>query len=242
MPLTLPGAPANADPAELAKFGALAHRWWDPQSEFRPLHDVNPLRLDWIDAACGGLAGKRVVDVGCGGGILSESMAARGAEVLGIDLAEKALGVAKLHRLETGVTVDYRLVAAETLAQERPAAFDVVTCMELLEHVPDPASTIAACASLATPGGCVVFSTINRSAKSYAYAIVGAEYLLRLLPRGTHDWSRFLTPSEVARHARHSGLELAQLAGMSYHPLSKVYAIVADTSVNYLAAFHRSPA
>jgi len=239
MPITLRSEPANADPAEIAKFAALAHRWWDPESEFKPLHDVNPLRLDWIDAACGGLTGKRVVDVGCGGGILAESMAARGAEVLGIDLAEKALGVAKLHRLETGVAVDYRLIAAEELAQERPASFEVVTCMELLEHVPDPASTIAACAALAKPGGCVVFSTINRSAKSYAFAIVGAEYLLRLLPRGTHDWLRFLTPSEVARHARHSGLELAQLAGMSYQPLSKLFRIVPDTSVNYLAAFRR---
>ena len=239
MPITLRSAPANADPAEIAKFAALAHRWWDPESEFKPLHDVNPLRLDWIDAACGGLTGKRVVDVGCGGGILAESMAARGAEVLGIDLADKALGVAKLHRLETGVAVDYRLIAAEELAQERHASFEVVTCMELLEHVPDPASTIAACAALAKPGGCVVFSTINRSAKSYAFAIVGAEYLLRLLPRGTHDWLRFLTPSEVARHARHSGLELAQLAGMSYQPLSKLFRIVPDTSVNYLAAFRR---
>ncbi|HQU50000.1 MAG TPA: bifunctional 2-polyprenyl-6-hydroxyphenol methylase/3-demethylubiquinol 3-O-methyltransferase UbiG [Casimicrobiaceae bacterium] len=241
MTAPLPAAPANADPAELAKFGALAHRWWDPESEFKPLHDLNPLRLDWIDGACGGLAGKRVVDVGCGGGILAESMAARGADVLGIDLAEKPLGVAKLHRLESGVAVDYRLVAAEVLARESPAGFDVVTCMELLEHVPDPASTIAACASLAKPGGCVVFSTINRNAKSYVHAIVGAEYLLRLLPRGTHDWTRFLTPSEVARHGRNAGLELARLAGIAYHPLTRIYRLVEDTSVNYLAAFRRAP-
>lgn len=241
MTASLPAAPANADPAELAKFGALAHRWWDPESEFKPLHDLNPLRLGWIDEACGGLAGKRVVDVGCGGGILAEAMAARGADVLGIDLAEKPLGVAKLHRLESGVAVDYRLVAAEALARESPAGFDVVTCMELLEHVPDPASTIAACASLAKRGGCVVFSTINRNAKSYVHAIVGAEYLLRLLPRGTHDWTRFLTPSEVARHGRNAGLELVRLAGIAYRPLTRVYRLVDDTSVNYLAAFRRTP-
>lgn len=239
MTTSLPAAP-NADPAELAKFGALAHRWWDPQSEFKPLHDINPLRLDWIERVCGGLAGKRVVDVGCGGGILAESMAARGADVLGIDLAEKPLGVAKLHRLESGVAVDYRLVGAEALARESPAGFDVVTCMELLEHVPDPASTIGACAALAKPGGFVVLSTINRNPKSYLYAIVGAEYLLRLLPRGTHDWTRFLTPAEVARHARHAGLDLVELAGMSYQPLTKTYRIAADTSVNYLAAYRRS--
>lgn len=229
----------NADPAELAKFAALAHRWWDPESEFKPLHDINPLRLDWIDDACGGLAGKRVVDVGCGGGILSEAMAARGASVLGIDLAEKPLGVAKLHRLESGVAVDYRLVGAEALAQEAPAAYDVVTCMELLEHVPDPASTMRACATLAKAGGVVVVSTINRNPKSYLQAIVGAEYLLRLLPRGTHDWTRFLTPAELARHARNAGLELARLAGMTYRPLTREYRMTEDTSVNYLAAFRR---
>ncbi len=240
MTTPLPSARPNADPAELDKFAALAHRWWDPASEFKPLHDINPLRLDWIDRACGGLAGKRAVDVGCGGGILAEAMAARGARVLGIDLAERPLGVAKLHGLESGVAVEYRLVGAEALASESPASFDVVTCMELLEHVPDPASTIAACAALAKPGGHVVVSTINRNPKSYLFAIVGAEYLLRLLPRGTHDWTRFLTPAEVTRHARRAGLELVELAGMTYRPLTRTYRIEADTSVNYLAAFRRA--
>ncbi|CAG1000233.1 2-polyprenyl-6-hydroxyphenyl methylase / 3-demethylubiquinone-9 3-methyltransferase [Burkholderiales bacterium] len=235
----VPAAAPNADPAELARFAALAHRWWDPESEFKALHDINPLRLDWIDRLCGGLAGKRVVDVGCGGGILAESMAARGAHVLGIDLAEKPLGVAKLHRLETGVTVDYRLAGAEALAREAPASYDVVTCMELLEHVPDPASTLGACATLARPGGHVVVSTINRNPKSYLFAIVGAEYLLRMLPRGTHDWSRFLKPAEVARHARHAGLDLVEIAGMTYNPFARRYRLAADTSVNYLAAFRR---
>ena len=239
MSLPIPAARQNADPAELAKFAALAHRWWDPASEFKPLHDINPLRLDWVDRVCGGLAGKRIVDVGCGGGILAESMAARGADVVGIDLSEKPLGVAKLHTLESGVRVDYRLVGAEALAREAPASFDVVTCMEMLEHVPDPASTIAACAVLAKPGGHVVVSTINRNPKSYLFAIVGAEYLLRLLPRGTHDWGRFLKPAEVARHARHAGLDLAELAGMTYNPLTRVYRLEPDTSVNYLAAFLR---
>ena len=240
MTTPLPSARPNADPAELDKFAALAHRWWDPASEFKPLHDINPLRLDWIDRACGGLAGKRAVDVGCGGGILAEAMAARGARVLGIDLAERPLGVAKLHGLESGVAVEYRLVGAEALASDSPASFDVVTCMELLEHVPDPASTIAACAALAKPGGHVVVSTINRNPKSYLFAIVGAEYLLRLLPRGTHDWTRFLTPAEVTRHARRAGLELVELAGMTYRPLTRTYRIEADTSVNYLAAFRRA--
>ena len=239
MSLPVPAARQNVDPAELAKFAALAHRWWDPASEFKPLHDINPLRLDWIDRVCGGLAGRRVVDVGCGGGILAESMAARGADVVGIDLSEKPLGVAKLHTLESGVRVDYRLVGAEALAREAPASFDVVTCMEMLEHVPDPASTIAACAALAKPGGHVVVSTINRNPKSYLFAIVGAEYLLRLLPRGTHAWGRCLTPAEGARHARHAGLDLAELMGMTYNPLTRVYRLEPDTSVNYLAAFRR---
>ncbi len=239
MSLPIPAARQNADPAELAKFAALAHRWWDPASEFKPLHDINPLRLDWIDRVCGGLAGRRVVDVGCGGGILAESMAARGADVVGIDLSEKPLGVAKLHTLESGVRVDYRFVGAEALAREAPASFDVVTCMEMLEHVPDPASTIASCAALAKPGGHVVVSTINRNPKSYLFAIVGAEYLLRLLPRGTHDWGRFLKPAEVARHARHAGLDLAELVGMTYNPLTRIYRLGSDTSVNYLAAFRR---
>jgi 2-polyprenyl-6-hydroxyphenyl methylase/3-demethylubiquinone-9 3-methyltransferase len=233
--------PANADPAELAKFSALAHRWWDPGSEFRPLHEINPLRLTWIDEVAQGLAGKRVLDVGCGGGILAEAMAATGANVTGIDLSEKALGVAQLHRLESGVAVDYRLIAAEALAAEAPATFDVVTCMEMLEHVPDPASTVRACAALAKPGGSVVFSTLNRNPKSYLFAILGAEYVLRLLPRGTHDWTRFLRPAELAAFGRRAGLDLHATIGMTYNPLTKVYRLAPDTSVNYLAAF-RKPA
>ena len=234
-------ANANADPAELEKFGALAHRWWDPASEFKPLHDINPLRVGWIDSVAGGLSGKAVVDVGCGGGILAEAMARLGARVTGIDLSAKPIAVAKLHRLESGVDVDYRLVAAETLAAESPAAFDVVTCMELLEHVPSPASTISACANLAKPGGTVVFSTISRNPKSYLYAIVGAEYVLGLLPRGTHDWSRFIRPSELAHDARRAGLDVLQFCGMQYNPLTRGYRLSADTAVNYLAAF-RKPA
>jgi 2-polyprenyl-6-hydroxyphenyl methylase/3-demethylubiquinone-9 3-methyltransferase len=230
---------ANADPAELAKFSALAHRWWDPGSEFRPLHEINPLRLDWIGTAAGGLAGKRILDVGCGGGILSESMAAAGGQVTGIDLSEKALGVAQLHRLESGIDVAYRLVAAEALAAEMPATFDVVTCMEMLEHVPDPASIVRACATLVKPGGTVVFSTLNRNPKSYAFAILGAEYMLRLLPRGTHDWTRFLRPAELAGFGRRAGLDLDRTIGMTYNPISKVYRLAPDTSVNYLAAFRR---
>src|SRR6185312_1444790 len=231
---TTPLANVNADAAELEKFGALAHRWWDPASDMKPLHDINPLRVDWIDAVAGGLAGRTIVDVGCGGGILTEAMALRGARVTGIDLSPKAIGVAKLHRLESGVDVDYRLVAAEALAASSPGAFDVVTCMELLEHVPDPASTIAACATLAAPGGTVVFSTIARNPKSYLLAIVGAEYLLRLLPRGTHDWTRFINPSELMRDARRAGLEPTRVAGMRYNPLAKSYALADDVSVNYL--------
>ena len=230
---------ANADPSELAKFSALAHRWWDPESEFRPLHEINPLRLSWIAEAAGGLSGKDVLDVGCGGGILAEAMAASGAIVTGIDLSEKALGVAQLHRLESGVAVEYRLIAAEDLASAEPASFDVVTCMELLEHVPDPASTVAACARLVRPGGTVIFSTLNRNPKSYLFAIIGAEYLLRLLPRGTHDWTRFLRPAELAGFARHADLELTSMIGMTYNPLSRVYRLEADTSVNYIAAFRR---
>ena len=229
----------NADPAELAKFSALAHRWWDPESEFRPLHEINPLRLSWIADAAGGLSDKDVLDVGCGGGILAEAMATTGARVTGIDLSEKALGVAQLHRLESGVAVQYRLIAAEDLASAEPASFDVVTCMELLEHVPDPASTVAACARLVRPGGTVIFSTLNRNPKSYLFAIIGAEYLLRLLPRGTHDWTRFLRPAELAGFARHADLELTSMIGMTYNPLSRVYRLEADTSVNYIAAFRR---
>ncbi|HET9340157.1 MAG TPA: bifunctional 2-polyprenyl-6-hydroxyphenol methylase/3-demethylubiquinol 3-O-methyltransferase UbiG [Casimicrobiaceae bacterium] len=239
MALPVPATPPNVDPAELAKFAALAHRWWDPTSEFKPLHDINPLRLGWIESVAGGLAGKRVLDVGCGGGILAESMAGRGAQVTGIDLGEKPLGVARLHTLESGVAVDYRLVSAEALALESPAAFDVVTCMEMLEHVPEPASIVAACAALARPGGTLVVSTISRNPKSYLFAILGAEYVLRLLPRGTHDWSRFLTPAEVAGHARRAGLELVSTIGMTYNPLARTYRLAQDLSVNYLAAFRR---
>ena len=229
----------NADPVELAKFSALAHRWWDPTSDFKPLHDINPLRLGYIDDRCGGLAGKTTLDVGCGGGILAEAMAQRGARVTGIDLSEKALAVARLHQVESGVSVDYRLIAAEALAPEAAGSFDVVTCMELLEHVPEPASTVAACARLVSPGGIVVFSTINRNAKAYVLAVVGAEYVLKLLPRGTHDYARFLKPSEVAAFARKAGLETDALIGMTYNALTKAYRLGPDTSVNYIATFRR---
>jgi 2-polyprenyl-6-hydroxyphenyl methylase/3-demethylubiquinone-9 3-methyltransferase len=229
----------NVDPAELAKFSALAHRWWDPGSEFKPLHDINPLRLDWIDRMVSGLAGRRVVDVGCGGGILSEAMASRGATVTAIDLSERALGVARLHQLESGIEVDYRLTSAEALAQAAPASFDVVTCLELLEHVPEPGSTVAACAALVRPGGYVLFSTLNRNPRSYLLAVVGAEYVLRLLPRGTHDWARFLKPSELARHARAAGLDVGEIIGMTYNPLTRTYRLEPDISVNYLMACRR---
>jgi 2-polyprenyl-6-hydroxyphenyl methylase / 3-demethylubiquinone-9 3-methyltransferase len=238
--LRTPPSANNADQGELDKFGALAHRWWDPESEmFGPLHKLNPLRLEWIDRIAGGVAGKRILDVGCGGGILSESMAAMGATVLGIDLGEKALGVAKLHKLESGTAVDYRLVAAEALADEMPGAFDVVTCMELLEHVPDPASIVAACGRLVRPGGTVVFSTINRNPKSYLLAVIGAEYVLQLLPRGTHDYAKFIRPAELAAHARQAGLMPSEISGMAYNPLTKVFRLNADTAVNYLMAFAR---
>ncbi|NJD26630.1 MAG: bifunctional 2-polyprenyl-6-hydroxyphenol methylase/3-demethylubiquinol 3-O-methyltransferase UbiG [Betaproteobacteria bacterium] len=230
---------ANADPAELDKFGDLAHRWWDPNSEFKPLHDINPLRLDWIESA-GALAGRRVVDVGCGGGLLSEGMAARGAEVTGIDLSEKPLAVARLHLLESGVKVDYRLVAAEALAGEMPGQFDCVTCLEMLEHVPDPAAIIAACASLVKPGGHVFLSTLNRNPKAYLLAVVGAEYVLNMLPRGTHDYARFIKPSELARWCKAAGLEPEVLSGMSYNPISRTYALTADTGVNYLMRARRN--
>jgi 2-polyprenyl-6-hydroxyphenyl methylase/3-demethylubiquinone-9 3-methyltransferase len=225
----------NADEAELQKFSALAHRWWDPNSEFKPLHEINPLRLDYIDRMVG-LAGKKVLDVGCGGGILSESMAARGAEVTGIDLGEKALKVAKLHLLESGRKVDYRLVSAEALAAELPGQFDAVTCMEMLEHVPDPASVVRACATLVKPGGHVFLSTINRNPKSYLFAVIGAEYLLNLLPRGTHDYARFIKPSELARYCREAGLDVSEVIGMSYNPLTRVYSLGRDTDVNYIVA------
>jgi 2-polyprenyl-6-hydroxyphenyl methylase/3-demethylubiquinone-9 3-methyltransferase len=229
----------NVDPQELAKFGALAHHWWDPSSDFKPLHDINPLRLGYIADRCAGLEGKSVLDVGCGGGILTEAMAGDGASVTGIDLSEKALGVARLHQIESGRSVDYRLTSAEALAADAPASFDVVTCMELLEHVPDPASIVAACAALVRPGGLVVFSTINRNAKAYALAIVGAEYVLRLLPRGTHDYQRFLKPSEIGGFARGVGLEIDSVIGMTYNPLAKVYRLESDTTVNYIMTFRR---
>ncbi len=223
----------NADPAELDKFGDLAHRWWDPNSEFKPLHDINPLRLDWIDNAIG-LRGKRVLDVGCGGGLLSEGMAVRGAEVTGIDLSDKPLAVARLHLLESGQKVDYRKVAAEDLAAEMPGAFDAVTCLEMLEHVPDPASVVAACARLVKPGGQVFFSTINRNPKAYLFAVIGAEYLLQMLPKGTHDFARFIKPSELTRWCKQAGVEPDELIGMTYNPLTRHYALGRDTDVNYL--------
>lgn len=223
----------NADPRELAKFGELAHRWWDPHSEFKPLHDINPLRLDWIDS-CIALGGKRVLDVGCGGGILAESMAARGALVTGIDLSDRAISVARLHLLESRQHVDYRLISAETLAQEAPCSFDAVACLEMLEHVPDPASVVGACAALVKPGGQVFLSTINRNLKAYLFAVIGAEYLLNLLPRGTHDYARFQRPAELARYCRAAGLRIEEIIGMSYNPLAKTYSLGSDTSVNYL--------
>lgn len=229
----------NADPQELAKFGELAHRWWDADGEFRPLHQINPLRLDWIDGLAG-LAGKKVVDIGCGGGILSESMARRGADVLGVDLSVKPLRVAQLHAMEAGVEhLEYREVAAEALAAERPAGFDVVTCMEMLEHVPAPASVVHACATLVKPGGWVFFSTINRNAKAFAFAIVGAEHVLKLLPKGTHEYAKFIRPSELTRWVRESGLLAHGFRGMEYNPLTRRYWLSDDTSVNYLLACRR---
>lgn len=227
--------PLNADSQELDKFSQLAHRWWDPNSEFKPLHDINPLRLEYIDQLAQ-LAGKQVLDVGCGGGILSESMAARGASVTGIDLGEKALKIARLHLLESGQQVDYRLIAVEELAQQSPQHYDVVTCMEMLEHVPDPASIVKACSQLVKPGGKVFFSTLNRNPKSYLFAVIGAEYILNMLPRGTHDYAKFIKPSELARHCRTAELEVTEVTGMSYNPFSKLYTLGDDTSINYLMA------
>jgi len=230
---------ANFDPAELAKFSALAHRWWDPTSEFRPLHEINPLRLAHIERLAGGLSGKRIVDIGCGGGILAEAMAAKGATVTGIDLAEKPLKVAMLHRMETNSVVDYRLTSAEALAAGEPGAFDVVTCMEMLEHVPEPPSVVQACAQLVKPGGLVFFSTINRNPKSFLFAIVGAEYVLNLLPKGTHEYARFIRPSELSRACRDAGLEVFDLTGMTYNPLTKTYSLGRDVDVNYLLGARR---
>jgi 2-polyprenyl-6-hydroxyphenyl methylase / 3-demethylubiquinone-9 3-methyltransferase len=231
----------NADPQELAKFSELAHRWWDPRSEFKPLHQINPLRLDWIERVVGDFAGKSVLDVGCGGGILAESVARRGAaKVLGIDLALKPLRVAQLHAMEAGVdNIEYREVAAEALAEEQPGAFDVVTCMEMLEHVPVPASVVRACASLVRPGGRVFFSTINRNAKSFLFAIVGAEHVLKLLPKGTHEYAKFIRPSELTQACRESGLAVMQTRGMEYNPLTERYWLSDNTSVNYLFACQR---
>ena len=230
----------NADPAELAKFSELAHRWWDTESEFRPLHQINPLRLTWIDDIVP-LAGKRVLDIGCGGGILADAMARKGAEVLGIDLAGKALKVAQLHALEAQTQgVSYREVSAETLAAEQPESFDVVTCMEMLEHVPDPSSVVRACATLVKPGGHVFFSTINRNAKAFVFAIVGAEYILNLLPRGTHEFAKFIKPSELAAYARAAGLDLAHTRGMEYNPLTRHYWLSANTSVNYMLGMRKA--
>jgi 2-polyprenyl-6-hydroxyphenyl methylase/3-demethylubiquinone-9 3-methyltransferase len=228
----------NVDPAEVAKFEELASRWWDPHSEFKPLHDINPLRVDYIERRAA-LAGKQVLDVGCGGGILSEAMARHGARVTGIDMGEAPLSVARLHQYESGVEVDYQRITAEQLAAAQPGSFDVVTCLEMLEHVPDPASVIHACAQLVKPGGQVFFSTLNRNPKSYLFAILGAEYLLRLLPKGTHDYRKFIRPSELDEWARQAGLELDDLTGMSYNPLSGEYRLGDDVDVNYLAAYTR---
>jgi 2-polyprenyl-6-hydroxyphenyl methylase/3-demethylubiquinone-9 3-methyltransferase len=232
---------SNVDPAELAKFGSLAHQWWDPESAmFGPLHRMNPLRLAHIERLVGGLAGKRAIDVGCGGGILAESMATRGAKVTGIDLAEKSLKVAMLHRLESGVELEYRLQSAEDAAEAQPATYDVVTCMEMLEHVPVPASTVRACAQLAKPGGWLFFATINRNPKSFLFAIVGAEYVLGLLPKGTHEYAKFITPSELTAHCRAAGLAVADLTGMTFNPLTKVFRMGSDVGVNYVLAARRA--
>lgn len=230
----------NADPAELAKFSDLAHRWWDPESEFRPLHQINPLRLNWIDGLAS-LSGKRVLDVGCGGGILSDSMARNGAHVTGIDLSTKALRVAQLHALEAGTpNVTYREISAEALAAEMPAQFDVVTCMEMLEHVPDPSSVVRACSTLVKPGGWVFFSTINRNPKSFLFAIVGAEYVLQMLPKGTHEYAKMIRPSELAGYCRQAGLDAIQTRGMEYNPITRRYWLSGDTSVNYLVATRKA--
>jgi len=223
----------NADPLELQKFSELAHHWWDPTSEFKPLHEINPLRLEWINARAP-LAGKNVIDIGCGGGILSESMARKGAKVTGIDLSEKALKVADLHSLESGVPVRYKLIAAEDMAAQEAGQYDVVTCMEMLEHVPDPGAIVRAAATLVKPGGHVFFSTLNRNLKSYLMAVVGAEYILNLLPKGTHEYAKFIKPSELARYVRNAGLDVEELIGMTYNPLTEIYALGQDTDVNYL--------
>lgn len=228
----------NADPQEIQKFSDIAHHWWDTNSEFRPLHDINPLRLEWINTQAP-LAGRQVIDVGCGGGILSESMARLGASVTGIDLSQKALNVADLHSLESGLTIRYEAIAAEAMAAREAGKFDVVTCMEMLEHVPEPASIVNACAQLAKPGAMVFFSTLNRNPKSYIHAVLGAEYLLQLLPKGTHDYAKFITPAELASMIRQAGLELVSMRGMGYNPITRMYSLNSDTSVNYLVACRR---
>ena len=225
----------NVDQSEIAKFSALAHRWWDQNSEFKPLHSINPLRLGWIKSFVE-LSGKRTLDVGCGGGILAEALAQSGAQTTGIDLSEKALKVAELHALESGAQVNYQAISAEALALTEPASFDVVTCMEMLEHVPDPASVVKACAVLAKPGATLFFSTLNRNPKSYLFAIIGAEYLLRLLPKGTHDYRKFITPSELGHFVRDAGLEIIGIKGLSYNPITQIYSLTNDTAVNYLIA------
>ncbi len=230
----------NVDPVELEKFSQLAHKWWDPNSEFKTLHDINPLRVDYIDSHAG-LAGKAVLDVGCGGGILSEGMAAKNADITGIDLAAKSLKVAKLHLLESGRQVNYRKIAVEDLAAEQPGHYDIITCMEMLEHVPNPLSVVNACAQLVKPGGWVFFSTLNRNPKSYLLAVLGAEYLLNMLPRGTHDYARFIKPSELAQYCRNAGLTLDDVSGMSYDLFSKTYALGQDAAVNYMIACRKEP-
>lgn len=228
----------NADPSEIKKFSDLAHHWWDIQSEFRPLHEINPLRLEWIHARAS-LSGKKVIDVGCGGGILAESMTKKGADVTGIDLSDKALKVADLHSLESGLSIRYKSISAEEMAEQEAGQYDVVTCMEMLEHVPDPGSVINACTKLAKPGGLVFFSTLNRNPKSYLYAILGAEYVLQMLPKGTHDFEKFITPAELSQMIRIAGLELLSLRGISYNPLTKMYSLNPSVSVNYMAACRR---
>ena len=232
-------ASSNADPREIDKFGEVAHRWWDPNSEFRPLHDINPARLGWIDGNAG-LKGKQVIDVGCGGGLLSEGMASLGAQVTGIDLSERALAIARLHLFESRHVIDYRLISAEAMAEEAPSRFDLVTCLEMLEHVPDPASTVAACCRLVKPGGQVFLSTINRNPKAYLLAVVGAEYVFNLLPRGTHDYTRFLKPAELARLCRQAGLEVLEITGLRYNPFKREGSLGADTDVNYLLRARRN--
>ena len=228
----------NVDQSEIDKFSALAHRWWDPNSEFKPLHAINPLRLNWIKTFIN-LEGKKVLDIGCGGGILAESIALSGADATGIDLSEKALKVAELHALEVGVSLAYRSISAEALADELPEHYDVVTCMEMLEHVPDPASVVRACAKLCKPGGTLFFSTLNRNPKSYLFAIIGAEYILKLLPKGTHEYAKFIKPSELLAFTRHAGLEMLGMKGLSYNPLTQVYSLGDDVDVNYMVAVRK---